>query len=78
MKRQYFNLIFLSMLFISCVDRFRIPNDINQKGIYSNYRFEPSSLNKYKNSSVVTTDFFENVKLHILKYRSDYRFEKAN
>jgi len=32
MKRQYFNLIFLSMLFISCVDRFRIPNDINQKG----------------------------------------------
>ena len=32
MKHQYFNLIFLSMLVISCVDRFRIPNDINQKG----------------------------------------------
>ena len=31
MKRQYFNLIFLSMMVISCVDRFRIPNDINQK-----------------------------------------------
>ena len=30
MKRQYFNLIFLSMMVISCVDRFRIPNDINQ------------------------------------------------
>ena len=31
MKRQYFNLIFLSMMVISCVDRFRIPNDINQQ-----------------------------------------------
>ena len=30
MKRQYFNLLFLSMMVISCVDRFRIPNDINQ------------------------------------------------
>jgi DNA-binding beta-propeller fold protein YncE len=31
MKRQYFNLIILSMMVISCVDRFRIPNDINQQ-----------------------------------------------
>jgi DNA-binding beta-propeller fold protein YncE len=30
MKRQYFNFIILSMMIISCVDRFRIPNDINQ------------------------------------------------
>ncbi|MGB1207369.1 MAG: ABC transporter substrate-binding protein [Chitinophagales bacterium] len=53
-------------------------NEINQKGVYVNYSFEPSSLNKYKNSSIITTDFMENMELHILKYRSDYRFEKAN
>ena len=53
-------------------------NEINQKGVYANYSFEPSSLHKYKNSNSITTDFFENVNLHILRYRSDYRFEKAN
>ena len=31
MKHQYFNLIFLSLMVVSCVDRFRIPNDINEK-----------------------------------------------
>lgn len=52
-------------------------NRLNIPALYTNYQFEPASKRQY-DSQIITTDYFENQFVNILRYTSDHRLEKAN
>jgi hypothetical protein len=55
------------------------PNELNSKGIFTNFVFEPSSANQYTSGSVLNrTDFLENKFVNIVRYNPDFSFEKVN
>lgn len=55
------------------------PNEVNPKGLYTRFVFEPASANQYNSSAKsFTLDFLENKFVNIVHYRSDFIFEPVN
>lgn len=60
-------------------DFYRRPHEVNSKGLFTNYIFEPSWVNQYTQPTALpNTDFLENKFTNIVRFKPDTGFERVN